>query len=158
MVADMNGVNVQIPFGSVSISQSHLEPVFIARGRSFDHEVFIGPSYMNGKIRQISFDEDEDFRNLSCQEQSEFEILVAKNVKNRELSKNRIKGFLKSNHYILAFNGSSNSVPNDAIFIGFDENNFKTYLGRAWFSNDLLPASYITIGSVCGIRHGRRTG
>lgn len=34
-------------------------------------------------------------------------------------------------------------VPPDAIFIGYDDNNHKTYLGRSWFHGDLLPAKVI---------------
>lgn len=34
-------------------------------------------------------------------------------------------------------------MPDDVIFIDYDENNYKTYLGRAWHQNDLLPAKVI---------------
>lgn len=42
------------------------------------------------------------------------------------------------NQSALAYNGSG--VPNDAIFVGYDDDNSKIYLGRAWHGGDLLPA------------------
>ncbi|XP_037031458.1 uncharacterized protein LOC119070979 isoform X2 [Bradysia coprophila] len=52
----------------------------------------------------------------------EFDILVAENVKN-------------------PYTGSG--APSDGIFIGYDDHNYKTYLGRAWYQGDLLPAKII---------------
>lgn len=86
-------VNGEIPFGSVSITKNHSEPMFIARGKSSSRRLYIGPSYINGKmvIREeletswsYSIGEDID----ASQQLSEFEILVANNVKNRKCQTN----------------------------------------------------------------------
>lgn len=69
----------------MSILQNHLEPVFIARGISFNG-LHIAPADINGKmiIRQnpndIIFDDESEDSGYLIQ----FEILVAHNVKDRE--------------------------------------------------------------------------
>lgn len=66
-------VNGEIPIGAVTISQTDSDPVFIAR----EHQAReIGPVYANGKMLIV--------REHYINEISEFEILVARNVKNRE--------------------------------------------------------------------------
>ncbi|XP_037037066.1 uncharacterized protein LOC119074858 [Bradysia coprophila] len=106
-------VGGEIPIGAVSIYPKGSDPVFIAREHGNMRQ--IGPAYMNGKMAYWT-------DSHSFHERTEFEILVASNVKS-------------------PYNG--NGAPEDAILIGYDDNNFKTYLGRAWFRNDLLPAKLI---------------
>lgn len=137
-------VNEEIPFGSVSISTKDLEPVFIARevGNKFNVGTVCmnGTAYMNSTRYRPTTD-----RFNGHHESCEFEILVAKNVKNRKLANAKCKSILflikeiKSSQ--LAYNG--NGVPSDGIFVGYDENNYKTYLGKAWHDRDLLPAKII---------------
>lgn len=42
---------------------------------------------------------------------------------------------------VLAYLGTS--CPDDAIFVGYNEENFKTYLGRVWYYKKLLPVEII---------------
>ncbi|XP_037031459.1 uncharacterized protein LOC119070981 [Bradysia coprophila] len=106
-------VNGEIPLGAVPISLKYSEPVFIAR-RHGDSS-FLGRAYMNGTMTLPMVDHDIYTR-------PEFDILVAENVKN-------------------PYTGSG--APSDAIFIGCDDHNYKTYLGRAWSHGDLLPAKIV---------------
>ncbi|KAG4068571.1 hypothetical protein HA402_004912 [Bradysia odoriphaga] len=112
-------VNGEIPLGAVPISSNYSEPVFIARGHGDNH--FLGAAYMDGTMRLPIVDHD-DIETLA-----KFEILVAENVKH-------------------PYNGSG--APSDGIFIGYDDNNYKTYLGKAWLHGDLLPAKVI-----CRLQH-----
>lgn len=85
----------EIPFGAVSLSQKNAKPMFIARGTAYQG-MSVGAAYTNGKMYVLSglqmaetmsissSDSESDRQNLAREVLSEFEVLVAKNVKNRE--------------------------------------------------------------------------
>lgn len=79
-------VNGEIPIGAVSLSQKNTKPVFIGRGDSGrQRRPHVAPIYISGKMYVPEYQRYNWvlFDNDLC-ELSEFEILVANNVKNRE--------------------------------------------------------------------------
>lgn len=93
-------MNGEIPIGSVpisTISSKHLEPVFIARG-AFRHSSYTGIAKMNGTMRMTMPDQDGDTEDEArCETLTEFEVLVAKNVKHRRFNRVQSKIQLAQN-------------------------------------------------------------
>ncbi|KAG4066001.1 hypothetical protein HA402_001248 [Bradysia odoriphaga] len=102
-------------------------------------------------LRKI-LDGTETLFRLECVTESEFDKCLAIQKDFYSTAEvNRIRAVIRGAggvaaakrkcHTYQAYDG--NEAPDDAIFIIYDENNHKTYLGTAWFSSDLLPAKII---------------